>query len=244
MTPQTLIQNLCPTGSLRAALNMGNPVLAASRTQTEQPAGVTIDLARSLAAELGVQVELMCFESAGKAGAALTVGQADVGFMAIDPQRAQTLAFTAPYVRIEGVYAVREASGLRTPDEVDRPGTTVLVGTGSAYALFLQRELRHARLVEVPTSEGVAQAYLDDPAIDVAAGVRQQLEADARRLPGLRLLPGRFMAIDQAMAIPRERGEEALAFVQRFLRAQQSGGTLRQAFERHGIEGATLLEAD
>jgi polar amino acid transport system substrate-binding protein len=244
MTPQTLIQHLCPTGSLRAALNMGNPVLAASRTQTEQPAGVTIDLARSLAAELGVPVELMCFESAGKAGSELAAGQADVGFMAIDPLRAQTLAFTAPYVRIEGVYAVREASGLRTPDEVDRPGTTVLVGTGSAYALFLQRELRHARLVEVPTSEGVAQAYLDDPAIDVAAGVRQQLEADARRLPGLRLLPGRFMAIDQAMAIPRERGDEALAFVQRFLRAQQSAGALRQAFERHGIEGATLLEAD
>ena len=234
---------LCPTGRLRAALNLGNPVLAASRTQPGQPAGVTIDLARVLAADLGVEVDLMGFESAGKAGAALAAGQADVGFMAIDPQRAQTLAFTAPYVRIEGVYAVRQASSLRTVDEVDHPGSKVLVGTGSAYALFLQRNLQHARLVEVATSEAVAETYLGDPGIDAAAGVRQQLEADARRLPGLRLLPGRFMASDQAMAVPRDRSQDAVNFVQAFLRAQQTGGALRQAFERHGIEGATLLEA-
>jgi len=242
MTPDDSVRRaLAGTGRLRAALNLGNPVLASSRTAPERPAGVTVDLARACAAELGVEVELLSFEAAAPAAAALAAGQADIGFMAIDPQRAQTLAFTEAYVEIEGCYLVREDSALRANEEVDRAGHRVLIGRGSAYGLFLARHLQHAALVEVPTSEEVPAALRADPTLDVAAGVRQQLEADARRLGGVRLLPGRFMVIRQAMALPRARGEPARAWLEDFIARHRASGFVREALARHGIEGATAL---
>jgi len=236
-----LVREFAPTGRLRAALNLGNAVLAHSRTAAERPAGVTIDLAQRLAALLGVPAQLLQFDTAAKAGAALAAGEADIGFMAIDPKRAEAIHFTAPYVQIEGCYLVREGSPLRDNEEVDRPGTRVVAGEGSAYELFLSRQLRHAGLVKVATSEAVVDALAADPAIEVAAGVRQQLEADARRLGGLRLLPGRFMVIEQAMAMPRGRSAAARELLESFLAQQRRAGFVREALQRHGIEGATPL---
>lgn len=238
----SLVRDFAPTGRLRAALNMGNPVLAHSRTAAERPAGVTIDLARRLAQLLGVQAELLQFETAAKSGAAVAAGEADIGFMAIDPKRAETIHFTTPYVQIEGCYLVREASPLQRNEEVDRAGTRVVVGDGSAYELFLSRHLQHANVVKVATSEAVVGAFLADPAIEVAAGVRQQLEADARRVGGVRLLPGRFMVIEQAMAMPRRRSGEAQALLESFIAEQRRSGFVREALRRHGIEGATALD--
>ncbi len=237
----SLIREFAPTGGLRAALNLGNPVLAQSQTCADKPAGVTIDLARKLAGLLGVDVQLQEYASAGLAGAALAAGQADVGFMAVDPKRAETLHFTAPYVQIEGCYAVRTDSPLQHNEEVDRPGIRVVVGTGSAYGLFLARHLKQAQLAEVPTSEEVADALVADPELDVAAGVRQQLVADLRRLPGLRLLPGAFMTIQQCMAMPRERSTEARRMLELFMGEQRASGFIAQALQRHGIEGVTAL---
>lgn len=236
-----IVREFTPAGRLRAALNMGNPVLAHSRTAPERPAGVTIDLARRFAALLGVELELLEFDSAGQSGAAVAAGLADIGFMAIDPKRAEGLHFTTPYVQIEGCYLVREDSPLADNDEVDRAGTRVLAGDGSAYHLFLARALRHASILTVPTSEEVVGAFVNDAAIDVAAGVRQQLEADAKRVGGVRLLPGRFMVIEQAMAMPRGRSREAERLLESFIAQQRASGFVRDALRRHGIEGATAL---
>ena len=241
-TAPSLVREFAPTGRLRAALNLGNPVLAHSRTATERPAGVTIDLARRFAQMLGVPADLLQFESAAKSGAAVAAGEADIGFMAIDPKRAEAIHFTTPYVQIEGCYLVREASPLQCNDEVDRPGTRVVVGDGSAYQLFLSRHLRHAGVVQVATSEAVVDAFLADPAIEAAAGVRQQLETDARRVGGVRLLPGHFMVIEQAMAMPRGRSSQARALLESFIGEQRRSGFVRDALQRHGIEGATALE--
>lgn len=235
-----LIREFAPTGRLRAALNMGNPVLAHSRTARDKPAGVTIDLARKFAALLGVEVQFLQFDSAGPSGAAIAAGEADIGFLAIDPKRAEGIHFTSAYVQIEGCYAVRHDSPLQHPDEVDRPGTRVVVGTGSAYGLFLARHLQQAQLVEVPTSEAVVDAFVADASLHVAAGVRQQLEADLRRVPGLRLLPGAFMTIHQAMAMPRGRSAEAVRLLELFIGEQRASGFVREALQRHGIEGVTV----
>jgi len=237
----SLAREFAPTGRLRAALNLGNPVLAHSRTAVERPAGVTIDLARRFAALLGVQAQLLQFDTAAKSGAAVAAGEADLGFMAIDPKRAEAIHFTSPYVQIEGCYLVREASPLQRNDEVDRAGTRVVVGEGSAYELFLSRHLQHASLVKVGTSEAVVDAFLQDAAIEVAAGVRQQLEADARRAGGVRLLPGRFMVIEQAMAMPRGRSAQAQELLESFIAGERASGFVRDALLRHGIEGATAL---
>ena len=148
-----------------------------------------MDLARGFAALLGVELELVVFDTAGKSVDAVTEERADIGFFAIDPKRGEGIRFTAPYVLIEGCYAVRESSPLSANEEVDRPGTTVVVGQGSAYDLFLTRELKQATILRAPSSPAVVEHFLAQAA-DVAAGVRQQLEADALRLGGLRLLPG------------------------------------------------------
>lgn len=236
-----IVREFAPTGRLRAALNMGNPVLAHSCTATDKPAGVTIDLARAFAALLAVDVELLQFDTAGQSGGAVAAGQADIGFLAVDPKRAEGIHFTAPYVQIDGCYLVRDGSPLRSAQEVDRAGTRVVVGDGSAYELFLSRHLQQATVVKVRTSEGVVDTFLDDAELDVAAGVRQQLESDARRVGGVRLLPEAFMTIQQAMAMQRGRSAQAQQFLESFILQQRRSGFILQALQRHGIEGATVL---
>jgi polar amino acid transport system substrate-binding protein len=237
MTP--IASRFTPTGRLRAAINLGNPILAGRDPATGEPTGVSIDLARAFAQRLGVEVEFVVFDTAGKSVEAVTQEQADIGFFAVDPLRAAGIAFTAPYVLIEGAYLVRDASPLRDNAEVDREGRTVVVGKGSAYDLFLTREIRHATLVRAPTSPAVVDTFVERNA-DVAAGVKQQLEADARRIGGLRLLPGRFMVIEQAMGTPKGRGAEAAAFLARFVEDMKASGFVADALARHGIQGASV----
>jgi polar amino acid transport system substrate-binding protein len=227
-----------PTGRLRAAINLGNPVLAGTDA-AGRPAGVSVDLARAFAAEIGAEIELVAFQTAGASVEAVTADQADIGFFAVDPVRGAGIGFTAPYVLIEGCYAVRDASPLRANDEVDRAGTRVAVGKGSAYDLFLTRELKAAEIVRAPTSPAVFDFFVEH-GLDVAAGVRQQLESSLRAHEGYRLLPGRFMVIQQAMGVPKTRGPEAQAALAAFVERTKASGFVADALKRHGIEGATV----
>jgi len=241
ISPQ-VIHAFTPTGKLRASINLGNPILANRDAVTGDPVGVSIDLARAFAGRLGVEVELVVFDTAGKSVDAVTQEKADIGFFAIDPLRGEGIAFTAPYVLIEGSYMVPDASPIHANDEVDRPGHRVTVGKGSAYDLFLTRELRQAEIVRAPTSPTVVDVFVAQ-GLDVAAGVKQQLEADARRFPGLRLLPGRFMVIQQAMGSPVGRGAEAAQCLRQFVEDMKASGFVAQALARHGIQGAMVAPA-
>lgn len=234
-----VIEAFTPTGVLRASINVGNPILANLDPATGKPVGVSIDLAREFGKRLGVDVELVVFESAGKSVEAVTAEQADIGFFAVDPLRAAGIVFTAPYVLIEGSYLVRNVSPLQHNDEVDRAGVSVTVGKGSAYDLYLTRELVHAKIIRAPTSPTVVDVFIEQ-GIDVAAGVKQQLEADALRVPGLRLLPGRFMVIQQAMGAPKSRGTEANEVLRLFLEEMKASGFVADALVRHGIKGASV----
>ena len=173
----------CPTGKLRAAINLGNPILARLDAASGQPAGVSVDLARAYAGELGVELELVVVDAAGKSVDIVTQAQADIGFFAVDPVRGAGIAFTEPYVLIEGSYLVRQDSPLRANEEVDRAGLRVAVGKGSAYDLYLTRELKAAEIVRAPTSPAVVDTFLEQK-LDVAAGVRQQLEPTRPAMPG------------------------------------------------------------
>lgn len=237
--PTELIQKLCPTGVLRAAINVGNPILAHRDKTTGSVSGVSIDLAHELARRLGVEAELSVFDTAAESVEAVSGNQADVGFFAIDPKRGEALLFTAPYVLIKGAYLVRENSPILSMEEVDQPGIKVVVGQGSAYDLHLSRTLAHAQIVRAPSSPAVVDFFLNK-GLDVAAGVRQQIEADAARLGGLRLLDGHFMQIQQAMGTPRSRGEGAAAFVRRFVEDMKKQGFVAEALARHDIRGAEI----
>ncbi|WP_439864616.1 ABC transporter substrate-binding protein [Pseudomonas antarctica] len=238
MSPSTPI--FCPTGALRASINVGNPILACLN-ETGDAVGVSVDLANAFAAELGLPLELHVFKSAGESVAAVSNGEADFGFFAIDPLRAEQLAFTEPYVLIEGCYLVRDDSPLDDNAQVDMPGIEVVVGKGSAYDLHLTRELKHATIVRSATSPTVVDTFMASGA-NVAAGVKQQLEFDATRFPGLRLLPGRFMQIRQAMGVPHAYGKEAAERLRQFVERAKAGGFVAEALERHGIVGATVAD--
>jgi len=241
-TSASLLQALAPTGRLRAVINLGNPILARRDPASGQPLGVSIDLATELACRLGVEPEFLVVEKAADSVAAVTEGRADVGFFAIDPARGASIAFTAPYLLIEGAYLVREDSPLQANEQVDRAGTRVVVGQGSAYDLFLSRELKAAEIVRAPASPDVVPVFLER-GLEVAAGVKQQLEADAALLHGLRLLPGRFMQIQQAMGCARAAGDEAAGFVAAFVEAMKAEGFVATALRRHDIGGVSIAPA-
>lgn len=238
LTTRDPASDLAPTGTLRAVINLGNPILA-RQDASGKPAGVSVDLARALAERLQIPLQLVPVTSAGQSVELVTQEQADVGFFAIDPVRGQGIAFTSAYVQIEGSYLVRQDSPLRSNDEVDRAAHRVVVGKGSAYDLFLTRELKQAQLVRAPTSPEVV-AFLLAGGYEVAAGVKQQLELDARQTPGVRLLPGRFMVIEQAMGLPKGRSASAHEQLGRFVSDMKAQGFVAAALQRHRIEGATL----
>ncbi|MCE9658935.1 MAG: ABC transporter substrate-binding protein [Burkholderiales bacterium] len=231
------IAELGGTGTLRAAINFGNPILA-TRGPGGEPRGVSVDLAQEAGRRLGLPVELVTFNSAGAVVEAVKAKGVDLAFVAIDPVRGADMDYTAPYVIIEGAYLVRAASPLQRNDEVDRTGTRVAVGRGSAYDLYLTRELKAASLVRAPTSPAVTDLFLADN-LEVAAGVKQQLEADAKRVGGVRLLPGRFMVIEQAMGVPKGR-LAARAWLSRFIEEAKASGFVAAALQRHAIEGALV----
>lgn len=236
------VDAFAPTGELRASINLGNPILANVDPKTGEPFGVSIDLARAFAERLGVELELVVFDSAGKSVQAVGEERADFGFFAVDPLRGEKIAFTAPYVLIEGFYLVHQDSPIQTNDEVDQPHNRVVVGKGSAYDLFLTRELKKAPIVRAPTSPAVVQTFLEQ-GLEVAAGVKQQLEADARQIAGLRLLGERFMVIRQAMGVPKSRGQAAALALREFVEEMKASGFVADALRKHGIVGASVAPA-
>jgi polar amino acid transport system substrate-binding protein len=157
------------------------------------------------------------------------------------PKRGADMLQTPPYVIIEGAYLVKNDSPIRRNEDVDRPGNRIVVGNGSAYDLYLTRELKAARLVKAPTSPLVTDVFLAQ-GMEVAAGVKQQLQADARRVPGVRLLDGRFMVIQQAMGLPRGRDGGA-RYVSAFVEEMKASGFVAAALQRHHIEGALVAPA-
>ncbi|MFT4063854.1 ABC transporter substrate-binding protein [Paraburkholderia sp.] len=238
----SIVAAFTPTGKLRASINLGNPILANRDPGSGAPFGVSVDLARAFAAKLNVELELVVFDAASKSVQAVSEERADFGFFAVDPLRGETIAFTAPYVLIEGFYLVRADSPVRSNRDVDQAHNRVVVGKGSAYDLFLTRELKSAQIVRAPTSPSVVQTFVDQH-LEVAAGVKQQLEADAQRTAGLRLLDERFMVIQQAMGTPKSRGPAAAGALNAFVEEMKASGFVADALARHGIAGASVAPA-
>lgn len=228
---------LAPADVLRAAINFGNPVLA-RREADGSPGGITADLARELARALGARVEFVGYEQAGDVFAGLDTNAWDICFLAIEPVRAARIAFTQPYLTIEGAYLVPPGSSLQHVADVDRDGMRIGVIVDSAYDLFLTRGLKHASLTRLPGPEAVLEA-LQARRVDLIAGVRPALEADARRVTGSRLLPEAFMSIRQAMGTPRER-EAGAAYIAQFIDDAKRTGLLAELFARNRVEGGSL----
>ncbi|TDU87671.1 polar amino acid transport system substrate-binding protein [Kribbella voronezhensis] len=229
-----VVKDLAAEGVLRASINLGNPVLA--QGTAEEPAGVTVDIAREIGARLGVPVELICFDAARKSFEAMTSGRADICFLAIDPAREAEVAFTAPYVVIEGVYAVPRESSIRSAADVDRPGIRVGVKRGSAYDLYLSRTLQHATVVQ--DEEGTTAFRTHN--LEVAAGIRQPITDYVASHPDLRVIPDRFMQIQQAVGTTKSRSPETIAFLWALIEDLKSTGFIASSLTRSNRPDATV----
>ena len=231
-------KDIAPGGVLRAAINFGNPVLAQRGPADDAPQGVSAELARALGKQLGTPVQFVIFAEAGEVSAAATQDRWDVAFLAVDPRRADSIAFSPPYVVIEGSYVVPAASSVVATEAVDAPDVRIAVAQGSAYDLFLSRALHHATLVRFHDTAAAVAAFSAGQA-DVLAGVRQPLAELVAAHPAMRLLPGRFMEIQQAMGIPKAH-DAGLPTLRRFVETMKASGFVEEALAASGQKSAAV----
>ena len=232
--PAAIAADLAPGGTLRAAINLGNPVLA--QGTPAEPSGVTVDIAAELAARLAVPLDLVCFPGARQSFEAMPAGRADICFLAIEPAREAEVMFTAPYALIEGVFAVPADSPVSTTEGVDAEGVRIGVKQGSAYDLFLSRTLRRATLVRGDQGPAAFAAQ----GLEAVAGIRQPMTEFVAGTPGFRLLDASFMQIRQALGTTRTRGPQALSYLRAFIEELKASGFVAEALRRAGQSGATV----
>jgi polar amino acid transport system substrate-binding protein len=235
MNPEVVSQ-LAPTGALRAAINLGNFLLVTGRSATGDPEGVAPDLAKALAKRLGVPVTYLPFAKPGELADA--VDSWDVGLIGAEPQRAEKIAFSPAYVEIEATYLVPPGSAISSIAEVDRPGVRIAVTARAAYDLWLERNVRHARLVRSDSLDSAFRRFVDEK-LEALAGLRPRLLKDAEALPGSRILDGQFTAVQQAIGTPR-RNAAGAAFLREFVEEAKASGLVARLIERHGVRGLSV----
>jgi len=235
---QQVLQDLAPTGKIRVAINYGNPVLAQRNPKTGTPEGISVDLAKELGKRLGVLVEFITYESAGKVVAAIETKAWDVAFLARDPTRAEQILFTEPYVIIEGTYLVKAASPFTSIDDLDKPDVRIAVGKGAAYDLHLTRTLKYATLVRADSSAAAIDLF-EKEGLDAVAGVRQPLENRAKTSHNLRVIPGRFTAIEQAMGTLTSR-TAGYQMLNKFIAEMKSSNFIASSLLHHNKHDVTV----
>ena len=236
----TIPTSWCSNGKLRAAINLGNPVLAQRAAASGELTGVSVVLARQLAHQIGCVLELLPYGAASEVVEANRIDAWDVAFLAIDRQRATQIAFTEPYLAIEGVLVVAKEASWQSIDDIDRSGVRIAVGQGAAYDLHLSRVLKHAELVRLPTSSQVFP-YLLAHKLEAGAGIRQPALGFTQLHPELRVIEKPFMEIRQAMALPL-KNTTSLAYLEDFLLDAKQSGLIASALVASGqAEQVTLI---
>ena len=232
------LADLAPTGVLRAGINLSNPLLVTGKTASGDPDGVSPDMARALAERLGVAVRLVPLPHPG-AGADTAVQDVwDIGLIAEEPARAETIDFSPAYVEIEATYLVPAGSPITEITEVDRPGVRIAVSARSAYDLWLERNVKHAELVRAAGLDASFELFVAEK-LDALAGLRPRLLGDVEKLPGARILPGQFTAVQQAIGVRKGRAAGA-AFVRAFVEEAKRSGFVQGLIDRHKVKGLSV----
>jgi polar amino acid transport system substrate-binding protein len=236
-----IAQELAPDGTLRAAINMINFLLVSGRGPNGEPQGVGPDMARAIADELGVILQLLPYASPGELADAAASNAWDIGLIGAEPARTQHIAFTSAYVEIEATYMVPPGSAIQQVSEVDQPGVRIAVAARSAYDLWLQRNIQHATLVHAEGFDATFDMFRRD-GLQALACLRPRLMSDAQAWPGCRILEGRFTAVQQAIGTLK-RNTQATEFLQQFVNRSIRSGQVQQLIDRHGIQGLTVAQA-
>ena len=236
--PQDVIAELAPTGVLRAGINLSNFLLVSGKGPAGEPEGVAPNMARAIADRLGVPVAYVTFARPGELADAAGTGVWDIGLIAAEPARAETIAFSPAYAEIEATYLVPAGSPLKSVEEVDRPGVRIAIAARSAYDLWLSRHLRHAEFVRAPSLDASYEQFVADK-LDALAGLRPRLLQDAEKLPGARILDGRFTAVQQAVGTAKANAAGA-RFLHDFVEDAKASGLVARLIERHHVRGLSV----
>jgi polar amino acid transport system substrate-binding protein len=238
--PDAARAELAPTGALRAGMNLSNTLFTTQDAATGELEGVSVDLMRELASRLVVPVEFVVYPTPGDVADAAGEGTWDVAILAIEPARARTIAFSPPITAIEATYAVHEDSPLRSAADVDAPGVRIAAPDKAGFELYLTRTLRNATLVRTQGSAAAQKLFVERGA-DALAGLRPMLLASADRLPGARLLEGRFMTVNHGIGTPCDR-TAAAAYLAAFVAHANASGFVARSIARHGVRGLSAVE--
>lgn len=226
-----------PMGRLRVGINFGNALLAV-KDANGNPSGIAVDLARELGRRVGAPLEIVGFDSAGRMADGAKTGAWDVAFLGADPDRANEITFTAPYLDVDSTYLVPPGSPLRAIADVDREGVRIAVSDKSAYDLFLTRSLKRAQLVRTPGIDASVDLYLTQK-LDALAGLRPLLIEIVTRQPGSHVLDGRFTIVQQAAGIPKGR-DAAAKYLHEFIEDVKASGLAAKIFEKNGARGVSV----
>jgi polar amino acid transport system substrate-binding protein len=230
----TWAQQLIPTGRLRVCINLGNTLLAQLEPNSQKPKGISVELAQALGKQLGVELQIQLVHTAKESVAAVAKQTADIGFFAIDPDRARDIAFTPAYLHIDACYVVRKQKGPQTIQDIDHANNRIVVGQGSAYDLFLSRHIQQAELVRAASTQEVMSVFWAE-GYEVAAGLQHAMTEEVRQHPQLQILSPPFMAIAQAMGCHPSHSDAVKAGLQVFLEKQKP--EIAASIARHGLVG-------
>ena len=232
---------LAPSGTLRAGINMSNFLLVTGKTPEGDPDGVSPDLAREIARRLGVPVKLVPFPSPDGLVAAAGDNSWDIGLVGAEPQREEKMSFTAAYAEIEATYLVRENSPLKAVADVDKKGVSIIVRGGSAYGLWLERNIKNANLILTDDNAVARERFLKEN-IDAFAGLRTGLLKDVAANPGMRILPGQFAAVQQAVGT-HKRNKAGIAYLREVVEDAKASGLIASFIEKHKANGLSVAPA-
>mmetsp|Transcript_34582 Transcript_34582/g.91589 ORF Transcript_34582/g.91589 Transcript_34582/m.91589 type:complete len:361 (+) Transcript_34582:84-1166(+) len=234
-----LAAEMAPTGTLRAAINMRNMLLVTGKTAAGDPEGLAPSLAAAFAEKLGVPVQYVPYDGPGALAEAAAEDAWDIALIGADPDRAAHVTFTAPYCEIEAAYMVPEGSSFQSNDEVDSDGTRIAVCGKAAYDLWLERNIKKAQLVRCDGHEATYEKFLGEK-LEVLAGLRSKLSGDLPKMPelaGMRILPGRFMAVEQAACTKKGR-VEGFKMLSEFVEEAKASGMVEELMEKFGVRGS------
>ena len=235
---------LAPTGTLRATFIANNPVQGRVDS-TGATSGPAPDLARELARRLGVPSSITPLPSAGAVMESVTTGKADIGFLAYEAARAEQVDFSDPYLLSGSAYAVRADSSIRNSADVDRPGVTVGAVAGQSQEVWVREHIKSARINALPTvpANAALAAMLLDGRVDVFAANRTRMEELAREFPAIRLLPGDFLVVGQAIVVAKGGGTR-LDEVNRFLVQVRASGFVKASIDRANLAGVEVATSN
>lgn len=235
-----LADDRIPTGTLRATYIATNPVQASVDPATGELRGPGAAIAREIARRLGAPVKITGVAGPAAVIESVKTGEADIGFIAFDPQRATDVDFSQVYALAQNTYLVREDSPVRNVADVDRSGIRVGVTGRDTADLVLTRSFKAAEIHRNTTgSIETAIQWLADGTVNAYGANRQRLTELVARHPGYRLLADNFYGVPQSVVAAKGK-TEMIDVANAAIEEARRSGVIARSIEQAGLAGVDV----